>query len=293
MMKNNRPTLYNKLSLYERLIYHTCFNAGNDQSDSEKAKNLTFDDKLKRINNATFFLKKYLGNDFFDSISNKSVLDFGCGKGQYTLSMARNAQNVEVTGFDLHDGYKIYNGTEWANYTNNVSFICGDDNGHMTKNKFDVVLSWNSFEHFQDAEKVLNEMVEYCKPGGKLIVKFGPTWKSPYGRHMFDTMRKDRPWFHLFLGEKSVMRVYSAIRKRDRLYESWEDYPDGMNKMTVKKARKIFYEAKNVQVKSFKVVNHHWFSNYPWIVKMGFLSEYISDSVICFLEKKNQASSNG
>ena len=57
----------------------------------------------------------------------------------------------------------------------------------------DVVLSLDSFEHFDQPDKVLSEMARLLKPDGRVISSFGYSWYHPLGGHM-----PLFPWAHLF-----------------------------------------------------------------------------------------------
>jgi SAM-dependent methyltransferase len=53
---------------------------------------------------------------------------------------------------------------------------------------FDLVFSYNSFEHFSDPAKVLMEAIRVLKPGGYLYVYFGPLYPSPFGLHGYESI---------------------------------------------------------------------------------------------------------
>lgn len=50
---------------------------------------------------------------------------------------------------------------------------------------FDLVFSYNSFEHFEQPEKVLCEAIRVLRPGGYLHIDFGPLYMSPLGAHLY------------------------------------------------------------------------------------------------------------
>lgn len=53
---------------------------------------------------------------------------------------------------------------------------------------FDLVFSYNAFEHFSDPAKVLMEAIRVLKPGGYLYVYFGPLYPSPFGLHGYESI---------------------------------------------------------------------------------------------------------
>jgi SAM-dependent methyltransferase len=100
--------------------------------------------------------------------------------------------------------------------------------------KFDVVISKDSLEHYTDPENFMLDIKKYLKPGGKIVIRFGPLWKSPGGGHINYITRF--PWAHLLFPESVIMRE----RKKCRPGESattFEEY--GLNKITFKRFMKI------------------------------------------------------
>jgi SAM-dependent methyltransferase len=52
-------------------------------------------------------------------------------------------------------------------------------------NSFDMVFSYNSFEHFPNPEATLAEALRVVRPGGYIYLDFGPLYLSPKGAHQF------------------------------------------------------------------------------------------------------------
>lgn len=53
---------------------------------------------------------------------------------------------------------------------------------------FDLVFSYNSFEHFPEPDVVLQEATRVVRPGGYIYLNFGPLWLSARGAHQFQTI---------------------------------------------------------------------------------------------------------
>ena len=53
---------------------------------------------------------------------------------------------------------------------------------------FDVVLSYDGFEHFDEPELVLQEAIRVVKQGGYIYLFFGPLFMSPMGLHIYNTI---------------------------------------------------------------------------------------------------------
>jgi SAM-dependent methyltransferase len=67
--------------------------------------------------------------------------------------------------------------------------------GVLPGDRFDLVYSYNSFEHFDDPAAVLRNLVEACRPGGLLYFEFGPLYCGPWGLHAYRTLRMPYPQF--------------------------------------------------------------------------------------------------
>ncbi len=167
--------------------------------------------------------------EFDRRIAGRAVLDVGCGLGWQTVSMAR-AGAAFVLGIDPHeDGLReartlpkrLHMSADRLQF---ASALPQDRIG-----RFDVAVSQNSFEHFGDPEDVLRQMASAVRPGGVLLITFGPPWLAPYGAHMF--FFTSVPWVNLVFSERAVMRVRSRFRADAA--ERYEDVEGGLNKMTV------------------------------------------------------------
>jgi SAM-dependent methyltransferase len=53
----------------------------------------------------------------------------------------------------------------------------------LTGESFDLVCSWNSFEHVGNPQAALAELLRLCKIGGHVYLAFNPLWCSPLGLH--------------------------------------------------------------------------------------------------------------
>ena len=76
--------------------------------------------------------------------------------------------------------------------------------------QFDLVCSFNAFEHVADPEAVLREAVRVTKPGGAVYLLFGPLYWSSYGLHA--SLSITVPFCHV-LFERSVLESYVAERE--------------------------------------------------------------------------------
>lgn len=67
---------------------------------------------------------------------------------------------------------------------------------------FDVVCSFNSFEHIPDPATTFAEACRVCKPGGAVYLDFAPLYAGPWGLHAYRSLRMPYPQF--LFGESFV-----------------------------------------------------------------------------------------
>jgi ubiquinone/menaquinone biosynthesis C-methylase UbiE len=94
-------------------------------------------------------------------------------------------------------------------------------------------------EHYPEPAATLEEMRRLLKPGGRLLITFGPPWFAPYGSHMHFFCKV--PWLNLLFTERTVMAVRARFRQDGA--KRYEDCESGLNKMSVAKFERIIAEA--------------------------------------------------
>jgi SAM-dependent methyltransferase len=167
-------------------------------------------------------LKVLLGDDIFERLRGKTVVDFGCGYGQQTIELAQQGAGRAV-GIDIREEV-LKRAREKASGIPNVEFL----NAGLQASEFaDFVLSIDAFEHFAEPEEVLQQIHALLKLGGTLLVCFGPPWLHPFGGHAFSPF----PWSHKLFSESALCRWYNAV-KGTRLAR-FEEVSGGLNRMTV------------------------------------------------------------
>jgi SAM-dependent methyltransferase len=169
------------------------------------------------------------------------VLDFGCGLGS-TCVHAALAGADRVVGLDIQavELPRRKLATEFPQLAGRVEFRRIDPDYVPNGDRFDLVLSKNSFEHVADPERHVASMRAHLAPGGQLAIGFAPLWKSPWGGHI-DFMTS-LPWAHLLFPERIVL----AERRRFRPEEDarrYEDILGGLNRMTLARFQAVMAEA--------------------------------------------------
>jgi SAM-dependent methyltransferase len=106
----------------------------------------------------------------------------------------------------------------------------------MGEEKFDIILSKDSFEHIAEPERFIAGLAHRLAKDGVIAIGFGPLWKSPYGGHIkFMTLL---PWAHLLFPEWVIMEERRRFRP-DEDVKSFSEIRGGLNKMTLKRCMAI------------------------------------------------------
>lgn len=269
--KTNHFPKYNHLKWHEKILLNTCCYF------PPKPRRLRgIDIKINLTEYEEKFIKAYKLKNL-NQLNNKSILDFGCGEGGFSLALANKLPNSKITGIDLLEGQEAANKIIKEKHLKNLKFIISKSE-QLPDNSFDYAFSHDSFEHFENPKYILSEMIRLTKPNGHILIKFGPTWASPYGRHMGGTYKKNKPWIHLFIPEKNMMRVHSVYHNRNILFEEYKNLEGGLNKMTVTRALNIITSFNSIDLIE-KNINYVWkgkiFKNIPSINEMFSGSLYV------------------
>lgn len=168
-----------------------------------------------------------LGKEVWNEISGKTVLDFGCGMGAEAIEIAKRGARW-VHGIDILDRWlRIAEQNARAADCRNVTF------GRTVPELVDIIISLDSFEHFSDPSRVLENMARFLKPGGYVLASFGPTWYHPLGGHLFSVF----PWAHLIFSESALCRWRSHVRSDGA--KRFCDVDGGLNQMTIRRFEKL------------------------------------------------------
>lgn len=171
---------------------------------------------------------------FEREIKGKDVLDFGCGAGLQSAAMAgcgaRFVLGLDTNPKTLHRARELGAG---LGLDRRVVFASALGADHAAR--FDFVISQNSMEHFPDPAAILDTMKSALRPGGRILITFGPPWLAPYGSHMSFFTRL--PWVNVFFPETAVIGVRSRFIKDGAT--RYEEVEGGLNKMTVRKFERI------------------------------------------------------
>lgn len=173
-------------------------------------------------------LQILLGKDLLERLRGKDVLDFGCGVGAEAVEIAGVAGSV--FGLDILPA-SIEKARERASAAG-VADRCTFGTKPPTR-KMDAIISLDSFEHFGDPGDILRQMYDLLRPGGQVVVSFGPPWFHPFGGHLFSVF----PWAHLLFSEAALIEWRSDFKTDGA--RRFREVEGGLNQMTVRRFEKL------------------------------------------------------
>ena len=101
------------------------------------------------------------------------ILDIACGTGVLFPDYLRREVN-SITGIDI-SGEMIKTAKE--KYPQ-VRLILGDAENYEFKDKYDVVMIYNAFPHFFNADKLIENLAGTLKPSGRITIAHGLSEKE-------------------------------------------------------------------------------------------------------------------
>jgi 2-polyprenyl-3-methyl-5-hydroxy-6-metoxy-1,4-benzoquinol methylase len=107
---------------------------------------------------------EYPNTELFDRLTamipqDGSVLDVGCGRGDFLRYVLRKRPDVRLTGIDYS-----------SNQDDTIHFLKGDVLTLDIRDRFDVVVSLAVIEHVPDCVTFTHRLRELVKPGGTMAV---------------------------------------------------------------------------------------------------------------------------
>ena len=153
---------------------------------------------------------------FFGNLTDKRVLDVGCGKGRFARVLQEQNPATEIWGLDISEEMLRF-------VPAGIHTVAGS----MTElpfaaSAFDFVYATESLEHAVEIECAVQEMCRVLKPGGKLLIvdKNAEHWGK----------LKTPDWERWFQRDELERLLARDCRKVSSEYLSyWEDVaPDGL-----------------------------------------------------------------
>ncbi len=110
---------------------------------------------------------------------NKSVLDLGCGYGWHCLYAKKHGASY-VLGTDI--SHKMLEVAKEKSQDYNIDYVCqAMEDLAFEDEQFDIILSSLAFHYVQDYNALIQKIVKWLKPGGKLIFSVEHPVFTAYG----------------------------------------------------------------------------------------------------------------
>jgi len=105
------------------------------------------------------------------NLNGASVLEIGCGRGDFSLWLAKKYPLATITGIDFSDAAVDVALAKLSRHAFNLRFLVDDaESLNFPSAVFDHVISCECLEHIPHPEKMVREMARVLKPGGKFIL---------------------------------------------------------------------------------------------------------------------------
>ena len=246
-------------------------------SNSSNHYNTKFSDvdRIKRKNQVVELSKKKITIDILDDelrrynkyakiITNKSILDFGCGWGSF-LFKAKQAKSRH--GIELRKECKNY-----INSINKSIFI--ESSLEKIKKKFDVIVSFHTLEHLTDQVGTIKKLIDKLNNNGKLILEV------PHAEDILLNLKSFRDFS--FFSEHLVLHTKDSLKKV--LQKS------GFKKIKIQYHQRYNFENHLGWFLKNKPGGHKMFKNFctPELLKMYnkfLIKKRISDTLIAIVTK--------
>lgn len=201
------------------------------------------------------------------NLHGKEVFEIGCGYGGSTVRFAELGSKRVIGLEPFEKPCKEGLAFVAEKRASNVMFVVGfGEQIPLRSDLFDVITSYDVFEHVEDLEKVLDECLRILKPGGALYAVFPPFY-HPTGTHL-DAWLTRMPWSNVLFRCDTIIKAVNELirarrdgfspirmRPRDRLW--------ALNGATVKSVRELiakekFSGAQLTLYPLFSPVNSKW-----------------------------------
>lgn len=170
----------------------------------------------------------------FGGLTEKVVLDFGCGEGLQAAGIAKNFNPKLVFGVDINNEHASIDGIFRVN-SEPVEFEMPlfqqvAPGQKLPFGELDLIYSWSVFEHIniEIVDLVISDLRSALAKNGHLLIQIAPLYYSKEGSHLWEigyrnwehlTNQLDRIWSDLYSGRISkdladgLWSMFSSLNK--------------------------------------------------------------------------------
>jgi ubiquinone/menaquinone biosynthesis C-methylase UbiE len=172
-------------------------------------------------------------------LEGKRLLDIGCGLGAKSIFYARETAVGEVVGVDLNSR-RVGQAKVFAERAGvgepRLRFEVGDGSRMPFDDaSFDLLLSEDMIEHVVDVPGFLAECRRVLRPGGSVLMRGGPLYRSPWGAHLY--YQFGMPWVTLLFSRAAIREASASLPEPEGVFLSMSpaeeiEQLEGLNRLT-------------------------------------------------------------
>ena len=273
-----------------RIFAHRRKIATEEELNTRVQRSVSDDTVAKGMANLRKYVTRFEG--MFPIKSDFRYLDIGCGTGEVTIALA-NLGCGHVTGIDFVPRNIVQSELLAAQEggTDKVEFVCEDVHKWNPRQKFDVLISFNVFEHIDDPRLFLEAMVKLISKDGMVVLAFGPLFHSPFGDHMWDFFWLQIPWRGLLFSEQAILRLRREYFRPTDPAKRYQEIVGGLNLMKysdfLKYIEQTGWNIKYLAVNPFlrRIDILYGLSNL--LVRSGYIQNYFAGTVYVILDRSS------
>lgn len=133
------------------------------------------------------------------------ILEVGCGDGMAGAALASYGHSVTLADF-----------SDWRDpRARALPFTTADvcSSLPLGDSSYDLVFSFNTFEHLLCPDAALGQLVRVCRVGGTIHLAFGPLYSSPWGLHAYRTLYM--PYSQFLFSDAFIQHKLEQLGIRD------------------------------------------------------------------------------
>ena len=151
---------FSDISLYRCMDCDHCFTDISSLFESEKYEPQYFETNPNWFGNPLTNLYKKISSRITNYKENASVVDLGCGNGNFLKYLRKENSSLKLTGIDYYQNKPV----------EGINFISSDVYSWNFDCKYDVVCSLAVIEHIQDIKKFMEIINVLCVSRGLVII---------------------------------------------------------------------------------------------------------------------------
>ncbi len=179
-----------------------------------------------------------------------SILEIGCGSGNYTLLLREKFGSAELKAVDISKEMVVIAGEKLKN--KGVEFIVQDAENFNLSSRFDLITSNACFQWFDDMEKALIKYKQWLNQGGIISFSvFGPETFCELSAALKDVARNASIQAGDFISIATIKRILADNFKEIKIEEIRREETFSHLKSLLDKIRYSGIRGRGVQEKIF------------------------------------------